>query len=137
MTIEKPGQFVGLRAFFQLQLQDLLLGHIVDEADNARDFSVIVPNRLFDQLQKFPLAVGVDLNDIPRAFARGENVPVALHGPDRIFLVLSYLRVGLAANRPVGVAVHIQMMPVMGGENVFPLGILEVDNTLFDIALHT
>ena len=48
--VQEAGQWIGLGTFFQFQLQQLLLGHVVDEGDDAIDVPVLIIGGPLDQL---------------------------------------------------------------------------------------
>ena len=104
-----------------------MFGHIVDKRNDARNVSIVVEHRALDQLHEFLHAIGVDLDGVRHPLARAQNLPVGLHRLDRVLAVLADLEVGLAADRPVGVVAHLEVMPVVRREHVAPLGVFQED----------
>ena len=125
-AVVQPGELVVDGTLPQRTPHELLFRDVVDECNDASDTAVRIEQRLLDELEKLLLAV-VFLDDIRRPLAAADDLHICQHGELGVFLILADLKVSLAADRPVGITVRVQMVPRLGGEDIPSRLILQED----------
>ena len=136
-AVGQAGERVGVGAALPAHAQLLLLGDVVDQADDADDVAVVAVHGALDDLEVLRHAGDVLLDGVGAADARLDDLAVLLHGEQGVVLVLADVEVRLAADGPP-LLVAVEVVPVLGREHVAAVAVLEehARRQLAEHALH-